>query len=59
MGKAPPSLKNARILVSNDDGINAPGLVLSAVSTGAISVTPLDLDLTDGKMVRTLKKAFA
>ena len=26
MGKAPPSLKNARILVSNDDGINAPGL---------------------------------
>jgi hypothetical protein len=28
MGKAPPSLKNARILVSDD---------------GAISVTPLDL----------------
>ena len=35
------------------------GSDLTAVSTGAISVTPLDLDLTDMKMVRTLKKAFA
>ena len=35
------------------------GSDLTAVSTGAISVTPLDLDLTDEKMVRTLKKAFA
>ena len=35
------------------------GSDLTAVSTGAISVTPLDLDLTDEKMVRTLKRAFA
>jgi 5'-nucleotidase len=35
------------------------GSDLTAVSTGAISVTPLDLDLTDMKMVRALKKAFA
>ncbi len=35
------------------------GSDLTAVSTGAISVTPLDLDLTDEKMVRALKKAFA
>ena len=35
------------------------GSDLTAVSAGAISVTPLDLDLTDGKMVRALKRAFA
>jgi 5'-nucleotidase len=35
------------------------GSDLTAVSAGAISVTPLDLDLTDEKMVRSLKKAFA
>ncbi len=35
------------------------GSDLTAVSSGAISVTPLDLDLTDQMMVRALKKAFA